>query len=166
MPQDRGIKLEKSGDEFAAIIPRCELDEPGLNGHPVVAQQPRRTLQLAYERCKIVIENRADDPFDDKRPPRPCVDRIGRPVLDEIGDERAPAGIFIHVLAEFGIEGDRSLQQDGCDVLMPEAAGAHEGFVDGCEIVRALGKSGANRVDITERGKKLERARQQAVTLK
>jgi hypothetical protein len=49
---------------------------------------------------------------------------------------------------------------------MLEAAGAHEGFVDGCEIVWALGQSDANGVDITECGKKLERARKQAVTLK
>ena len=49
---------------------------------------------------------------------------------------------------------------------MSEAAGAYEGFVDGCEIVWALGKSDANGVDIAERGKKLERARQQAVSLK
>jgi hypothetical protein len=87
-------------------------------------------------------------------------------VLDEIGDERATTGVFVHVFAEFSIERDRSFQQDGCDVFMLEAAGAHEGLVDGCEIVRALGKSGADGVDITERGKKLERARQQAVTLK
>jgi len=158
-PQDRGIKVEKGGNELAAIVQTCELDEPVLNGHPVVAQQPWRALQLAHKRRQIVIVNRADDPFDDERLPRPDFDRIGRSVLDAIGDERATAGVFVHMFAKFGIERDRSFQQEGCDVLMLEAAGAHEGFVDGCEIVRARGKSGADGIDITERGKKLERAR-------
>ena len=49
---------------------------------------------------------------------------------------------------------------------MLEAAGAHECFVDGREIVAVLIESGANGVEITERGEELQRARQQALTLK
>src|ERR1700682_3997397 len=104
MPQYRGIKVEKGGDEFTAIVRRCDLDESDLKVHPVVAQEPRRTLQLADERRQIVIVNRTGDPFDDERLPRSCVDRMGRSVLDKMPNERATAGIFVDVLAEFGIE--------------------------------------------------------------
>ena len=49
---------------------------------------------------------------------------------------------------------------------MIEAAGAHERFIDGREIVPVLIKSGANSVEIAERRKELQRARQQALALK
>ncbi len=46
---------------------------------------------------------------------------------------------------------------------MLEAAGAHERFIDGRQIVPVLIKSGANGVEITKRRKELERARKQAL---
>ena len=49
---------------------------------------------------------------------------------------------------------------------MLEAAGAHERFIDGREIVPVLIESGANGVEIAERRKELQRARQQAFALK
>ena len=49
---------------------------------------------------------------------------------------------------------------------MLEAAGADERFIDGLQIVPVLIESGANAVEIAERRKELQRARQQALTLK
>ncbi|HEY1307941.1 MAG TPA: hypothetical protein VGF24_30520 [Vicinamibacterales bacterium] len=49
---------------------------------------------------------------------------------------------------------------------MREAASADERFIYGIEIVPALIRSGANAVEIAERGKKLQRAWQQALALK
>ena len=49
---------------------------------------------------------------------------------------------------------------------MLEAAGAHERFIDGRQIVPVLIESGANSVEVTERRKELECARKQAFPLK
>ena len=49
---------------------------------------------------------------------------------------------------------------------MLEAAGAHERFVDGRQIVPVLIEGGANGVEVAKRRKELERARKQAFALK
>ena len=49
---------------------------------------------------------------------------------------------------------------------MLEAAGAHERFIDGRQIVPVLIERGANGVEIAKRRKELERARKQAFPLK
>src|SRR5262247_576954 len=49
---------------------------------------------------------------------------------------------------------------------MLEAVGAYERFIDDCQNVPVLGKSGANSVEVTKRRKELERARNQALVLK
>ena len=86
--------------------------------------------------------------------------------FDEVLDEGEAAQASIDVCAELGIERDGSFQQERRDGLVLEAAGAHERFIDGRQIVPVLIKSGANRVEITKRRKELERARKQAFTLK
>ena len=60
---------------------------------------------------------------------------------------------------------DRSSRSDATASCV-EAAGAHERFIDGLQIVPVLIESGANGVEIAERRKELQRARQQAFTLK
>ncbi|RPI54586.1 MAG: hypothetical protein EHM55_10440 [Acidobacteria bacterium] len=49
---------------------------------------------------------------------------------------------------------------------MLEVASADERFIDGLQIVPVLIERGANAVEIAERRKELQRARQQALTLK
>src|SRR5262245_66570040 len=49
---------------------------------------------------------------------------------------------------------------------MLEAVGAYERFIDDCQNVSVLVKSGANSVEVTKRRKELERARKQALALK
>ncbi len=49
---------------------------------------------------------------------------------------------------------------------MLETAGDREGFVDDAEIVALLVEGGADAIDVAERRKKRERARQQAFSLK
>ena len=49
-PQDRGIEVEKGGDDFAAIVQRRRADEPSLKLHAGFTEQPRLTLQPADER--------------------------------------------------------------------------------------------------------------------
>ena len=72
----------------------------------------------------------------------------------------------VNLPAELGIERDRSFQQERRDRLVLEATRADECFVDGLQIVPVLIESGADTVEIAERRKELQRARQQAFTLK
>ncbi len=69
-PQDRGIEVEKGGDEFAAIVQRCRRDEPSLKLHAGLTEQPRLTLQPADERRQVAIRDRAADLLHDKRLPQ------------------------------------------------------------------------------------------------
>lgn len=69
-----------------------------------------------------------------------------------------PAHASIDVFAEFGIERHGSLQQDGRDGQVLEAAGAHERFVDSRQTVPVLIKRSANSVEIAKRRMELERA--------
>ena len=109
----------------------------------------------------------ATDLLHDKRFPRFSAGRRVRDSrVDEELDERDAARASIDLFAELGIERDRSLQKQCRDGLVIEAAGAQERVIDGREIVPVLIKSGANSVEVTERRKELERARQQAFALK
>jgi hypothetical protein len=70
---------------------------------------------------------------------------ILRSIFDEVLDEREAAPCSIDVLAEFGIERDRSFQQDRCDGFVLEAVRAEKRFVDGRQIVSALLSNAAKR---------------------
>jgi hypothetical protein len=94
------------------------------------------------------------------------VREVMRSLFDQVLDESEAAPASIDVPAEFGIERDGSLQQDGRDGLVLEVAGAQERFIDGRQIVSTLTKRGANRVEVVWRRKEFERARKQAFTLK
>src|SRR4029079_9740452 len=73
---------------------------------------------------------------------------------------------FAHSLVELGIERDRALQQQRRDGLLIEAASADDRLVDDPEIVGVVGKSGANGVEVAERRKEVQGARQQAFAVK
>src|SRR5207245_10276055 len=68
--------------------------------------------------------------------------------FDQVLDESEAAPGSIDVLAEFGIERDGSLQQDRCDGLLLEEAGAEERFIGGRQIVPVLTKRGVDSIDV------------------
>jgi hypothetical protein len=43
-PQDCGIEVEKSGDEFPAVVQRCGPDELSLKRYAGVIKRPRLSL--------------------------------------------------------------------------------------------------------------------------
>ena len=102
--------------------------------------------------------DRALDLPHDKRLPRS--DRCGvcevhRSLFDEVPDEGEAAQASIDVCAEFGIERDRSFQQEGRDRLVLETASADERFIDGRQIVPVLIESSANSVEVAKRRQRI-----------
>jgi hypothetical protein len=72
-------------------------------------------------------------------------------LVDEVPDEPGAAYASVDAHAERGIERDGSLEQDGRDGLVMEAARAHERLVDYREVVTLASKSGSNGVEIIKR---------------
>ena len=54
-PQDRGIEVEKGGDEFPAVFQRGRPDDVRLKLHEGFTEQPRLTLEKANERRQVAI---------------------------------------------------------------------------------------------------------------
>ena len=111
VPQDCGLEVEKSDDEFPAIVQRCDANEVSLKPHKSVAKQPRLALS-ADERLQVALADRAADLLHDKRLPRSERCRVRRSLFDEVFEESQAPPAFFDVSAEFGIECDQSLQQE------------------------------------------------------
>ena len=126
-PQECGIEVEKSDDEFFAIVQRGFPDERHLKLHEGFTEQPRLTLQPADERRQVALVDRPLDLPHDKRLPRSDrsgVREVHRSLFDEGLDEGEAAQASIDVCAEVGIERDGSFQQERRDRLVLETAGA------------------------------------------
>ena len=94
-------------------------NHPVLKPHEVVAEQPRLTLQLADERRQVTRMHRCRDLLHDEHLPQS--DGCGLPGdlanvfgwrVDQGLDEGESADASIDLLAELGIEGDRSFEQE------------------------------------------------------
>src|SRR5215469_11002630 len=133
-PQESGIQVEQRRDEFPAIAQRSPLDETHLKPHAGFTKQPPLALQPADESRQVAVVDRAHDLLHEKRLPRSgrCgVREVQRSLGDEIVEEGEAAHASVDVFAEFGIECDGALQQDGRDGLVLKAAGAQERFIYG-----------------------------------
>ena len=159
--QDRGIEVEKGGDEFPAVVQRGRPDELRLKLHEGFTEQPRLTLQKADERRQVAILDRPADLLHDETPSTarpPSRARVS--VVDEVLDEGEAPDASIDVCAELGIERDGPFQQERRHGLVLEAARDRERFIDGGQIVPVLIERGANGVDVAKRRKEFERARE------
>ncbi len=139
MSQQCGLEVEKGDDECFAIAQRCPLDEAHLKAHPRFAEHPGLPLQPSDKRRQVATLERAHDLLHDKRLPRSG--RRGATNVSEFSSMRylmkaRRPDAAIDVRAELGIERDGSIQQERRDGLVLEPAGAHEGVVDGRQIVR------------------------------
>ena len=54
-PLDRGIEVEKGGDELPAVLQRCAPDDVRLKVHEGFTEQPRLTLQQANECRQVAV---------------------------------------------------------------------------------------------------------------
>ena len=168
-PTQRGVEVEQRDDEFTAIPHHGALDDSHLKSHVVVAEQPPLAPQPGDERGQVAILDRAHDLLHDKHLPRPAglaCDEGERWSVDEVPNEATATDACVHVPSEVGIEHDGSVQQDGRDGLVLEAARAHERIVDGGEIVPGLTERSANRVEIAERRGVFEGVRKEALSPK
>ena len=86
-------------------------DEPGLKRHVGVTEQPRLTLQPADERRQVAVVDRAPDLLHDEHLPQSELCDLRKVRFLESLDERDAVGASVDVLAELGIECDRSFQQ-------------------------------------------------------
>jgi len=122
-----GWRFRRAGSRSSSAVmnslrrQRGPLDETHLKPHASFTKQPPLTLQPADKRRQVAVVDRAHDLLHEKRLPRSgrCgVREVQRSLSDEIVEEGQAAHASVDVFAEFGIERDGALQQDGRDGLV------------------------------------------------
>ena len=107
--------VEERDDELPAIAQRGPLDDPDLESHAGLTEQPRFTLEAADERAQVASSDGAHDLFHEECLPRSgrCgAHEVQRSLLDEGPDEGEAADAPVDVSAELGVECDASLEQE------------------------------------------------------
>ena len=119
-PQYGGMEVEKRADEwFKTVVERRDANNPVLEPHEVVTEQPPLTLQLADKRRQVTRMNRFRDLLHDVHLPQadncclpgdlPNVSGLG---VDKGLDEGEPTDAPVDLPAELGIEGNRWFEQE------------------------------------------------------
>ena len=169
-PQDCRIEVEQGADEFPAVrLKACGFDEFGLKRHAGIAQQPRLTLQLIDERRQVALIKRALDLRHDKHLPRSerrdlrkvgSSDRLKHLMKDSRSVLRSMC------LPSSGSSAmDRSSRSDATASRSKRQADTNASLTVSRSFPFSV-ESRANGVEIAERRKELQRARQQAFPLK
>ena len=163
--QHSGIEIKKSGNESSRrSFSTATLDQPDLEFHACVRQQPCFAPQSVDKGCQVALVHRARDLLLDKSLPGPGgigVVNVGL-VRDEVLDKCGTSRPAIDPPSQFGVERDGPIQQQRRCGRVLEMARIHERFVHRGKIVGIRIKTCANAIDVAERGKELERSGKKA----